>query len=183
MIKEPPSTPLPRSPSTPSPPPRPSPQTLAFLFTFGSRTPGAQALGMTALCIAFGALHCTARPLVDGAAQVLQGGLLLCLAMVALAGTPFADAVERGDSPTPGMAMPSCAPPPPSPVPPQHTRAPLCCRTCGVHAHVCDGPFVALRAQAGLLCASPWGPVPPACPPSRAPGQGPRRRPIAWGPA
>lgn len=69
-------------------------QGLGLVLTFGPSTPGVQATVMTLLCICFGFLHCIMVPLKDSSAQHLQTTLLLCLTLLALASTPFANALE-----------------------------------------------------------------------------------------
>jgi hypothetical protein len=68
------------------------------VFTFGSGQPGVQALALTLLSILYAVAHCVAAPMRCPVSQTLQTTLLLCLAAVALSGTPAADAVERATS-------------------------------------------------------------------------------------
>jgi hypothetical protein len=72
------------------------PQALALVFTFASGSPGVESLALTLLCIAYLAVHMGVRPMRSPATQTLQTTLLLCLAAVALSGTPFSDALEKG---------------------------------------------------------------------------------------
>ena len=57
--------------------------------------PGVQAMLQTGLCICFGFVHLVVRPLRTREVHTLQVTLQLCLAMMAVSGTPFAEATER----------------------------------------------------------------------------------------
>jgi hypothetical protein len=83
---------------------------LALVFTFGSPYPGGQAIVLTSLCVVFEVLHLAFRPLRSQESQTLQTILLLCLALLALSGTPFTDALERGSPPSGSSLQPEDAP-------------------------------------------------------------------------
>ncbi len=65
------------------------------MFTFASSHPGVQSLVLTLLCVLYTVVHCLASPLRRKQAQALQTVLLVCLVVVALSGTPFAEALEK----------------------------------------------------------------------------------------
>ncbi len=73
---------------------------LALVFTFGTPYPGVQSIVLTSLCLVYEVLHLVFRPMRSQESQTLQTILLLCLALVALSGTPFTEALERGAAPS-----------------------------------------------------------------------------------
>ena len=59
-----------------------------------TQQPGVQALVSTLVCLVAVLAHVTFRPLHNAASQHMQTGLLLCLAVVALASVPLAEREE-----------------------------------------------------------------------------------------
>lgn len=76
---------------------------LVMVSTFVSTQPGVQSLLLSLLTLTFALLHLAAAPLRNRQSHLLQACLCLCLAVVALGGAPFADALARSAD-TPGTA-------------------------------------------------------------------------------
>ena len=70
-----------------------SPPLLSSPFPL-TQQPGVQALVSTLVCLVAVLAHVTFRPLHNAASQHMQTGLLLCLAVVALASVPLAEREE-----------------------------------------------------------------------------------------